>query len=222
MMKHWYCHKGDFLRKNMYICNLLSSNGYNEIFKMNRKIAIFCGSSIPNNPEYSTAARELGALLAENGDTVVYGGSNLGLMGEISGAAMKNGGTVIAVIPTFFSETIINSQPVTELIRVKSMSERKEKMIAMCDIFVALPGGIGTLDEVLEVMVANQLKQTKNADGTPLPCGKPIYLFNPDGFFDPFFVQLDKMGENGFFRSGKRPEVNDVKSLEQLMSFING
>lgn len=189
---------------------------------MNRKIAIFCGSSVPHNMEYLIAARELGTLLARNGDTVVYGGSNLGLMGEISGAAMKAGGNVIAIIPSFFSEDIIMSQPVTELIRVKSMAERKEMMIAMCDIFVALPGGIGTLDEILEVMVANQLKQTKKADGTPLPCGKPICLFNPDGFFDSFYAMMDKMGENGFFRSGKRPEVFNIQTLNQLMSFING
>ena len=174
------------------------------------KIAVFCGSSMPHNSEIANAAHELGRRIAKNGHTLVYGGSNLGIMGVVSGAALEAGGTVIGVIPTIFSEDIICSQPVSEIVRVKSMAERKEHIIAICDAFIALPGGIGTLDEVLEVMVANQLKQID----------KPIALFNYDGFYDPFLRQIDLMGEHGFFRSGKRPNIIASGSIDGILSEI--
>ena len=154
------------------------------------KIAVFCGSGLPGDSRITKAAETLGRRLAEEGHTLIYGGSNLGLMGVVSGAALQEGGHVVGVIPTLFSEEIIQSQLVTELVRVRSMAERKEYIIARSDAFVALPGGIGTLDEVLEVMVANQLKQID----------KPMYLLNMDGFFNPFLEQLRIIKENGLMR----------------------
>ncbi len=171
-------------------------------------IAVFCASSQPRNPHFAEAAVALGQALAAGGHTLLYGGSNLGLMGEVSGEAMRCGGRVVAVIPTIFSEAVIRSQPVTELVRVASMAERKEYLIAHSDAFVALPGGIGTLDEVSEVMVANQLGQIR----------KPMILLNLGGFYDPVLTQLDAMRAEGLIRTdgGLRVAGSVLEVLEIL------
>lgn len=154
-------------------------------------IAVFCGASHPHSEQITEAARQLGRAIARGGHTLLYGGSNLGLMGAMSGAALQEGGRVVGVIPTFFSDDIIHSQPVSELVRVRTLAERKEYLIAHSDAFVALPGGIGTLDEVLEVMVANQLHHL----------GKPMILLNLGGYYNPFLAQLDAMRAEGLLRS---------------------
>ncbi|MBP5190607.1 MAG: TIGR00730 family Rossman fold protein [Bacteroidales bacterium] len=179
-------------------------------------ISVFCASSHPHDKKISEAANELGHRIALGGHTLLYGGSNLGLMGTVSGAALESGGTVIAVIPTFFSEEIITSQKVSETVRVKSMAERKEYLIAHSDAFIALPGGIGTLDEVLEVMVHNQLGPLRDSSH----CDKLVILYNPDGFWNPFLQQIDLMGEHGFFRSGRRPNVMAFSSIEEIMQTL--
>lgn len=169
---------------------------------MKRHIAVFCGSSLPRNNKIVNAARELGRRLAEEGHVLVYGGSNLGLMGEVSSAALAAGGHVVGVIPTLFSEDIIRSQTVTELVRVRSMAERKERILEMCDAFIALPGGIGTIDEVSEVMVMNQLQikdRQRVLDGTYRE--KPMVLLNLDGYYDPFLEQIRVVNEEGLMRS---------------------
>ncbi|MCR4660051.1 MAG: TIGR00730 family Rossman fold protein [Bacteroidales bacterium] len=161
---------------------------------------------MPRNKEFAAAARELGTLLAMRGHTLVYGGSNLGLMGVVSGAAMAAGGKVTGIIPTLFSEAIINSQPVTQLVRVASMAERKELIIKTCDAFIALPGGIGTIDEVSEVLVANQLGTVRGvprqavAFDTPKD-DNPMVLVNIDGFYDGFLAQMKLVMDEGLMRS---------------------
>ena len=165
-------------------------------------ISVFCASSQPRNPRIAEAAAELGRRLALGGHTLLYGGSNLGLMGTLSGAALEEGGHVVGVIPTLFSEEIIRSQRVTELVRVGSMAERKERIMEMCDAFIALPGGIGTIDEVSEVMVMNQLQIVDGKrvlDGTYKT--KPMILLNLDGYYNPFLDQLRLIKEEGLMRS---------------------
>ena len=179
-------------------------------------IAVFCASSQPRNPQIAEAAAELGRSIALSGHTLLYGGSNLGLMGTLSGAAMESGGRVVAVIPTFFSEEIINSQPVSQIVRVKSMAERKEYLIANSDAFIALPGGIGTLDEVLEAMVYNQLGPLRDKNHRD----KPIILYNPDGFYDCFIRQIETMGEHGFFRSGRAPQIMTASSVDKIFDLL--
>ena len=173
-------------------------------------ISVFCASSQPHNTRIAEAAAELGHRLALGGHTLLYGGSNLGLMGVVSSAALQEGGRVVGVIPTLFSEEIIRSQPVTELVRVRSMAERKEYIIARSDAFVALPGGIGTLDEVLEVMVANQLKQID----------KPMYLLNLDGFYNLFLEQLRQMHQMGFVRATGEASLHAVGGVNELFSLF--
>lgn len=165
-------------------------------------IAVFCGSSMPHNKEIVEAAAALGRRIAYEGHTLVYGGSNLGLMGVVSGAALEAGGRVVGVIPNLFSDDIIHSQTVTELVRVRSMAERKERIMEACDAFIALPGGIGTIDEVSEVMVMNQLQIV---DGQRLLDGtyktKPMILLNIDGYYNPFLDQLRLTKEEGLMRT---------------------
>ena len=181
-------------------------------------IAIFCGSSLPRNKEIVEAAAALGRRIAQEGHTLVYGGSNLGLMGVVSGAALEEGGRVVGVIPNLFSDDIIHSQTVTELVRVGSMAERKERIMEACDAFVALPGGIGTIDEVSEVMVMNQLQIVDGKrvlDGTYKT--KPMILLNIDGYYNPFLEQLRLTKEEGLMRSDAgllaAADVNEIFSL---------
>jgi len=179
-------------------------------------ISVFCGSSMPHNAEIAVAARDLGRQLALAGHTLLYGGSNLGLMGAVSGAALEAGGHVVGVIPNLFSEDIILSQPVTELVRVASMAERKEYLIAHSDAFVALPGGIGTIDEISEVMVSNQLQIVNNRralDGSFLT--KPMILLNLDGYYDLFIAQLRRIREAGLMRS--ETGLVAVESVDAIM-----
>ena len=178
-------------------------------------ISVFCASSQPRNSRIAEAAAALGRGIALAGHTLLYGGSNLGLMGTLSGAALEQGGRVIGVIPTLFSEEIIRSQRVTELVRVCSMAERKEYLIAHSDAFVALPGGIGTIDEVSEVMVMNQLQIV---DGKRVLDGsyqqKPMILLNIDGYYNPFLEQLRLTKEEGLMRSDAG--LISVESVEEF------
>ena len=176
---------------------------------MNKTIAVFCASSQPHTTAFTAAARQLGIRIASHGHTLVYGGSNLGLMGTVSSAALEAGGQVVGIIPTLFSEEIISSQRVSQLIRVGSMAERKERILAMSDAFVALPGGIGTIDEVSEVMVANQLQQME----------KPIILLNLNGFYDPFLKQLEWIKAEGMMRANGGLIV--ATSVDECMSHLS-
>ena len=140
-------------------------------------------------------------------------------MGVVSGAALEAGGHVVGVIPTLFSEDIILSQTVTELVRVRTMGERKERILEMCDAFIALPGGIGTIDEVSEVMVANQLQIV---DGKRLLDGsyrqKPMILLNIDGYYDPFLEQMRVVKEEGLMRSDAG--LVSAASVEEVLCHI--
>ena len=182
-------------------------------------ISVFCASSQPHNTRIAEAAAELGRRLALGGHTLLYGGSNLGLMGTLSGAALEQGGRVVGVIPTLFSEDIIRSQPVTELVRVRSMAERKEYIIARSDAFVALPGGIGTLDEVSEVMVMNQLQiydGQRVLDGSYIT--KPMILLNINGFYNHFLEQMRLVKEEGLMRS--EAGLVAVDSVQEVLEYL--
>lgn len=152
-------------------------------------ISVFCGASLPHNSNYTNAARELGRLIAQGGHTLLYGGSNLGLMGIVSGRALEYGGRVVGVIPSLFSEEIIRSQPVSKLVRVDSIAQRKQYLIAHSDAFIALPGGIGTVDETFEVLVSNQLGLIQ----------KPIGLLDTNHFYQNLIAQLGHMETEGFY-----------------------
>ena len=175
---------------------------------------------MPRNKEIVEAAAALGRRIAQEGHTLVYGGSNLGLMGVVSGAALEEGGRVVGVIPNLFSDDIIYSQAVTELVRVRSMAERKERIMEACNAFVALPGGIGTLDEVSEVMVMNQLQiydGQRVLDGSYIT--KPMILLNIDGFYNPFLEQMRLVKEEGLMRS--EAGLVAVDSVQEVLEYLD-
>ena len=155
-------------------------------------ICVFCGSGKGNNPKFAEAARTLGRSIAAAGIGLVYGGGSLGLMGEIARSVLKHDGEVIGIIPGFLSEQEQMLRDVSELIVTKDMHERKRLMFERSDAFVALPGGIGTLEEVVEQLTWSQLGRHS----------KPIVLGNIDGFWDPLMGLLEHMRAQTFIRDG--------------------
>lgn len=150
---------------------------------MLQTIAVFCGSHLGRNPHFQSAAQELGQLIASQGRTLLYGGSDRGYMGSVSTAALDGGARVTGIIPDLFSDDVIYSQPRAEIVLVSSIQERKTRLLDLSDAFIALPGGVGTLDELSEVLMSNQLGL----------CCKPMGLLNIDGYFDPLLQQMKNM-----------------------------
>ncbi|MGH8631402.1 MAG: TIGR00730 family Rossman fold protein [Burkholderiales bacterium] len=156
-----------------------------------QKICVFCGSSAGSRPEYAEAARRTGETLAHRGITMIYGGGSVGLMGVAADAALGAGGKVIGVIPHGLRTKELAHKGVTELIAVESMHERKQRMVDLADAFVALPGGIGTMDELFETWTWLQLGIHS----------RPIGLLNVAGYFDPLLAFLQRMRDERFIRS---------------------
>ena len=159
-----------------------------------RRICVFCGSSTGARPVYTQAAADRGAAVAGSGLGLVYGGGNVGLMGAVASAALDAGGEVIGVIPQMLLEREIGNLDVTQLHVVESMHERKALMADLSDAFVALPGGLGTLEELFEVLTWSQL-------GLHV---KPVALLDIDGFFGPLIAMLDHAVAEGFVRPEHR------------------
>jgi uncharacterized protein (TIGR00730 family) len=165
-------------------------------------LCVFCGSSTPSDPRYAGAARALGTLLADRGIGLVYGGGSVGLMGELADAALAAGGRVVGVIPTgLFSKEIAHAA-LTELHEVGSMHERKRLMYDLSDGFIALPGGLGTLEELAEVTTWSQLGLH----------AKPVVLLDVDGFWDPLVGQLDRMVAVGLLKPSNRELIQRADS----------
>jgi uncharacterized protein (TIGR00730 family) len=177
-----------------------------------RAVCVFCGSSTGVDTAFTTAAQELGVLLAQQNITLVYGGAQIGLMGTIANAALAHGGRVIGVIPQLLMDKELGHPGLTELRVVETMAQRKEVMMELSDAFIALPGGIGTLDELFEVWTATQLGlQAK-------PCG----LLNVRGYFDHLLAFLDHAVAQGFLRESHRRHLSvrddPTSLLQQLRS----
>ncbi len=153
-----------------------------------KRICVFCGSHFGASPAYRVAAIELGELMVERGLGLVYGGGDVGLMGVVADTVMAAGGEVIGIIPRSLCDREVAHHGITDLQVTDSMHERKRLMYAQAEAVVALPGGIGTLDELFESMTWNQL-------GIHL---KPAGLLNVGGYFDPLVAMLDRATEQGF------------------------
>ena len=154
------------------------------------KICVYCGSSPGTNPAFVQAARDFGAVLAKNRIGLVYGGGAVGIMGEIAQAVLKHGGEVHGIIPEFLVAREHALKTPQGLTVTRDMHERKRKMFEMADAFVALPGGVGTLEEIVEQMTWAQLGRHK----------KPILLANIEGFWQPLCALLDHMKALEFIR----------------------
>lgn len=153
-------------------------------------VCVYSASSTKIDPVYFQAAEELGRLLAEHHIRLINGAGSIGLMCSVADAVLKNGGEVTGVIPHFMVEQNWHHTGLTELIEVESMHERKQKMANLSDGIIALPGGCGTLEELLEIITWKQLGLYLN----------PIIIFNVNGFFDPLLEMLEKAIEENFMR----------------------
>jgi uncharacterized protein (TIGR00730 family) len=153
-----------------------------------RSICVYCGSNDGRLPDYATAAERLGRDMAEAGVRLVYGGGSVGLMGIVARSVLAHGGLVTGIIPQFLKDREVMLKEVSELIVTADMHERKRIMFERSDAFVALPGGIGTLEEVVEMMTWAQLDQHE----------KPILIVNINGFWDPLIAQFGRMTGDGF------------------------
>lgn len=155
-----------------------------------RRLCVFCGSSTGSDPNHLAAALELGTVLAERRVRLVYGGGAVGLMGAVADACLAGGGEVVGVIPTGLFRKEVGHPGLTELVEVASMHERKALMYDLAEGFVALPGGLGTLEELAEVLTWNQLGIL----------AKPVALLDVGGFWEPLVQWLTEAVEAGFVR----------------------
>ena len=174
------------------------------------KICVFCGSGSGKSPHFAETARRFGQNLAEAGVGLVYGGGGLGLMGEVARAVLEHKGHVTGIIPSFLSEKEHMLRDVQELIVTEDMHQRKRLMFERSDAFVALPGGIGTLEELVEQLTWSQLGRHT----------KPIILANIDGFWDPLCALLDHMRAQAFIREGMNVRFITVARAEDILPAI--
>jgi uncharacterized protein (TIGR00730 family) len=175
-----------------------------------RSICVFCGSSVGLRPEYATAATAFGRLLAERGIRVIYGGGNVGMMGLLANAALAAGGEVIGVIPQMLVDRELAHRRLTDLRIVTSMHERKALMAELSDAFVALPGGLGTYEELCEVLTWAQLGIHHK------PCG----CLNILGYFDSLAKLLDDAVTEGFLRPDQRTNLILADRPDKLLTLL--
>jgi uncharacterized protein (TIGR00730 family) len=174
-----------------------------------RNICVYCGSGPGADPAFVEAARAFGTILADNGIGLVYGGGSVGLMGELANAVHNGGGRVIGVIPTFLEDRE-HANVRGNLIITRDMHERKQRMFDEADAFVALPGGVGTLEEVVEQMTWAQLGRHE----------KPILLANVKKFWDPLCALLDHMEELHFIRDGLAVNYLVAERVEDILPML--
>lgn len=157
-----------------------------------KAICVYCASSSGKKPAYVEKAKELGRALAKEGLALVYGGSKIGLMGQLADAVLAGGGQAIGVLPEALSAKEVAHPGLTELHIVKGMHARKAKMAELADAFIALPGGFGTMDETMEMITWNQLGFQ----------AKPIGFLNVEGYYNRLFNFLSGMEKEGFVKAG--------------------
>ncbi|MDE0215415.1 MAG: TIGR00730 family Rossman fold protein [bacterium] len=179
-----------------------------------RRVAVFCSSSLGTEPGYAALAADLGERLANEGVGVVFGGGRVGLMGVVADAAMAAGGEVIGVIPKFLDEIEVAHQGLTELHLVNDMHERKQLMYSLSDGFCALPGGLGTMEELFEAATWTQLGL--HEDGRY----KPVVLLDEDGFWKPLIGFHDRLVEVGFVKPDKAGIIRRAGSIDEALGLL--
>lgn len=173
-------------------------------------ITVYLGASEGNDPRLKQAVRELGNWIGENGNTLVYGGSKSGLMGEIADSVLEAGSSVIGVEPGFFIESELQHDGLTQLIVTKDMTERKMKMIELGEAFIAFPGGTGTLEEIAEVISKVSLKHLE----------APCILYNLNGFYEDLKNLLNHMIEKGLSTPERQQGIyfaNDLSEIQRIL-----
>ena len=172
-----------------------------------RTVCVYCGSGPGNNPHFVEAATALGKILAENGVTLVYGGGSIGLMGAIAKSVLDHGGTVTGIIPDFLTKRENALGGAQELVVTHDMHERKRLMFERSDAFVALPGGIGTLEELVEQLTWQQLGRHS----------KPILIADIDGFWQPLLALLTHMRATEFIRPTLSVDILRADRVEDIL-----
>ena len=173
-------------------------------------VCVFCGSGVGHDPVYATAAKKLAVLFCDTNTTLIYGGGNIGLMGILADEVLRNGGNVVGIIPDFLVQLEVGHQGITRLEIVKTMHERKKRMADLADAFIALPGGLGTLDELAEILTWKQLKLIH----------QPIGILNTNSFFNPLITQMKSMVNSGFLKDGNFKELKVHEEPQKLLTLL--
>jgi len=174
---------------------------------MTESICVFCGSRYGADLRFRPAAERFGELAGAAGLRLIYGGGHVGLMGAVADAAIAAGGEVVGLIPARLLEREVGHRAITELVVTGDMFERKQQMIERADAFVALPGGLGTLDELLEVVTLRQLGYHD----------KPVVVINTGGYWDPFVALVDRVVAQGFAEPGACRLFEVVATVEEAL-----
>ena len=174
-------------------------------------ICVYCSASDRIAPGYFQIAVDLGTTLARRGDTLVYGGSSVGLMGALARTMQDQGARVVGVIPEALVAMEVAYNNADELLVTTTMRERKAMMEARADAFLALPGGVGTMEEVFEIMAARSLKLVD----------KPLVLLNVEQFYDPLVRLLEHMQDAQFLRSGYETMVHFAGTIDDALAYID-
>ena len=175
-----------------------------------KKISVFCGAHLGKSPNYKTAAEQIGMLIAEKGLEVIFGGGNVGLMKIVADTAIKNGGTVTGITLKSLHEFELTNPNINEIIITHSLFERKEKFLGMSDAFIVLPGGVGSMDELLEVMVSNQLGGIN----------KPVGLLNTNGYYNGFLDWLQRSVDDEFVSQENQRQIHVSENPKELLEMI--
>lgn len=178
---------------------------------MQKLLCVYCSSSDRIDPKYAAAAEQLGHELVTRGWGLVYGGSRTGLMGAVARAVKSRGGRVVGVIPEFMKTRELAFDEADELITVITMRERKLLMETRADAFVTLPGGFGTLEEIMEILTLRQLDVVK----------KPCVLFNQDGFYDDLIKLFERMLAERFFKPSNMNLFRVASSVPDIFTQID-
>jgi uncharacterized protein (TIGR00730 family) len=176
-----------------------------------KRVAVYCGSAAGSTPAFAEAARETALAMVRNHVDLVYGGGRLGLMGIVADSVLAAGGEVFGVIPTALVDLEVAHTGVTELHTVANMHERKAKMTELADAFLALPGGIGTLDELFEAWSWNALGYHK----------KPLCLLNVEGYWDGMIEFIDHATASGFLSGQRRSQLLVASTPEEALDLLD-
>ena len=174
-------------------------------------ITVYLGAFPGNDPSFELAVKELGTWIGKSHNALIYGGSKSGLMGELAESVLQAGGKVIGVEPQFFIDAGFVYDEITELITTKDMSERKAKMIELGDVFIAFPGGTGTLEEITEVMSKVSLKHLD----------APCILYNLNGYYDSLKQLLEHMIEMDLSSAEKQEGIYFAEDLEEIQRILD-
>ncbi|ENU81768.1 TIGR00730 family protein [Acinetobacter sp. ANC 3789] len=191
--------------------SVVNMNKDHKVKTMQALIALYCGSRVGNKAVYLESAIQLAQGLAEHGFGIVYGGASIGLMGQVADTVLEHGGEVVGVIPEFMLDYEIANERLTELHIVKSMHERKAMMAERASAFIALPGGLGTFEEILEIATWGQLDQHQ----------KPMILYNVNGFYNALIAQLDHAVAEGFLPPQHRAKLIICQNISEIYTAIN-